>query len=266
MLTAVKRNLSLIGQYFRFNLSSAMEYRGSFWLQVFGMAINNASFVFFWWVAFSKIGNAVAGYTFRDVMFIWAASSSAFGLSRIIFGNVDRISRIIITGELDNYLLQPRNVLVNVAASRTHVSAWGDLLYGYILVFLTNGFSFQGLGLFTLFIVLGGVFMSSTAAIFHTLTFFLGNAERIAGMAFEGMINFCIYPDKIYTGFIRTLIYTAIPAGFVSHIPLQIFRSFNAGTLALLILAALGYAVLAFWLFRLGLKKYESGNLIVTRL
>jgi ABC-2 type transport system permease protein len=266
MLTAVKRNLGLIGHYFKFNLASAMEYRGSFWLQVFGMAINNASFVFFWWVAFSKIGSAVAGYTFSDVMFIWAASSSSFGLSRVLFGNVDKISRIIMTGELDNYLMQPRNVLVNVVASRTQVSAWGDLIYGYILVFLTNGFTFQGLGLFTLFILLGGIFMTATGAIFHSLTFFLGNAERIAGMAFEGLINFCIYPDKIFTGFVRALIYTAIPAGFISHIPLQIFRSFNAGTLALLILAAAGYAALAFWLFHLGLKKYESGNLIITRL
>lgn len=266
MHTAVERHLRLIGQYFKVNLSSAMEYRGSFWLQVFGMAINNASFVFFWWVAFSKIGNAVAGYTFQDVMFIWAAASSSFGLSRVIFGNVDRISRVIMTGELDNYLLQPRNVLLNVACSRTQVSAWGDFVYGYILLVLTNGFSFGGLGLFTLFTVLGGVFMSATAAAFHTLTFLLGNAERIAGMAFEGIINFCIYPDKIFTGFVRTLLYTAIPAGFITHIPLQLFRSFNAGTLALLILAAIGYALLAFWLFHRGLKKYESGNLIVTRL
>ncbi len=266
MRTAVKRNLRLIGRYFTFNLSSAMEYRGSFWLQVFGMAVNNASFVFFWWVAFSKISNDVAGYTFRDVMFIWAAASSAFGLSHIVFGNVTRISRIIMTGELDNYLLQPCNVLLNVAASRTQVSAWGDFVYGYILLMLTNGFDLAGLGLFTLCILLGGIFIASTAAMFHSLTFILGNAERIAGMAFEGLINFCIYPDKIFTGFVRALLYTAIPAGFITHIPLQLYRGFNAGTLALLILAAAGYACLAFWLFRAGLKKYESGNLIVTRL
>lgn len=266
MRTAVSKNLSLIGRYFKFNLASAMEYRGSFWLQVFGMAVNNASFVFFWWVAFSKIGSAVAGYTFRDVMFIWAAASSSFGLCHILFGNVNRISRVIMTGELDNYLLQPRNVLVNVAASRTQVSAWGDFVYGYVLLFLTNGFTLQGMGLFTLCIILGGIFMAATAAVFHTLTFFLGNAERIAGMAFEGIINFCIYPDKIFTGFVRALIYTAIPAGFITHIPLQLFRSFNAGSLALLILAAAAYALLAFWLFHIGLKKYESGNLIVTRL
>lgn len=266
MLTAVKRNLLLIGQYFRFNLSSAMEYRGSFWLQVFGMAISNASFAFFWWVAFGKIGDAVAGYTFRDVMFIWAVSSSAFGLSSVFFGNLGRTSRIIMTGELDNYLLEPRNVLVNVAASRTQVSAWGDFLYGYILLFLTNGFSMKGLVLFALLCLLGGVLISATLAIFHSLTFFLGNAERIAGMAFEGLINFCIYPDKIYTGFVRALLYTAIPAGFISHIPLSIYRSFSAAGLGLLLAAAAGYALLAFLLFHLGLKKYESGNLIVTRL
>lgn len=266
MRMAVRRHLGLIWSYFRLNLSAAMEYRGSFWLQVFGMAINNASFVFFWWVAFSKIGQAVAGYTFGDVMFIWAVTSSAFGFSSVLFGNVNRISRIVMTGELDNYLLQPRNVLVNVAASRTQVSAWGDLIYGYILLALTNGLSFAGVGLFTLFVLLGGVVIASTTALFHSLTFFLGNAERIAGMAFEGLISFCIYPDKIFTGFVRTLIYTAIPAGFISHIPLQLYRSLDWGKLALLMAAAALYAGLAFFVFRAGLKKYESGNLIVTRL
>lgn len=266
MLTAAKRNLCLIGQYFKFNLASAMEYRGSFWLQVFGMAINNASFIFFWWVAFTKIGTAVAGYTFRDIMFIWALSASSFGLSKVLFGNADRLSRIIMTGELDNYLLQPRNVLINVISSRTQVSAWGDLGYGYLLVLLTNGFNLGSLGLFTLFVILGAVFMSAMSAIYHSLTFFLGNAEKLANIAFEGAINFCIYPDRIYTGFVRALIYSAIPAGFITHIPLAVFKSFNAGTLSLLILAAIGYAAFAFWLFHMGLKRYESGNLIVTRL
>ncbi len=266
MPTAVKKNLQLIGLYMKVNLSSAMEYRGSFWLQVFGMAINNASFIFFWWVAFDKIGAAVAGYTFRDVMFIWSLSASSFGLARVIFGNLDRLSRIIVSGELDSALLQPRSVLVNVAASRMQVSALGDLGYGFILVLVTYGFSVRTLVLFALFVLLGGIFMAAMAAMFHSLTFFLGNAEKLAQFAVEGSINFCIYPERIFDGLLRVVLYTAIPAGFIVHVPLQVFQQFHLWKLAALVAAAALYAAFAFWLFRAGLRRYESGNRIVTRL
>ena len=53
MFTEVKKHIKLIFKYFAFNLSALAEYRTSFIVQVFGMALNNASFAFFWWVLFS---------------------------------------------------------------------------------------------------------------------------------------------------------------------------------------------------------------------
>jgi len=56
------------------------------------------------------------------------------GFLHIVFGNVRQFSKIIINGELDTYLLQPKNVYINVHCSRMIVSAWGDFIYGYILL------------------------------------------------------------------------------------------------------------------------------------
>ncbi|NLM45400.1 MAG: hypothetical protein GX200_01170, partial [Firmicutes bacterium] len=68
--------LRLVLLYFKINLASAMEYRSSFFLQAFGMAVSNATFVFFWWIAFKQTGGTIGGYSFNDVMFIWALCSS----------------------------------------------------------------------------------------------------------------------------------------------------------------------------------------------
>lgn len=102
-----------------------MEYRGSFLLQAFGMALSNGSFVFFWWIAFQQIKGTIGGYDFRDVMFIWAAASSAYGASHILFANMNAITRLIATGELDTFLVQPKDTLINLLCARTSLSAWG---------------------------------------------------------------------------------------------------------------------------------------------
>ena len=139
MFTEAKKILKIFGRYFRLNLASQMEYRMSFIVQVFGMVLNNASFIVFWSVAFSTVGGSIAGYGMRDVMFIWGVASSAFGFAYILFCNVGRISQLIITGELDTYLLQPVPVLANILGASTQVSAWGDFIYGWALLFIFWG-------------------------------------------------------------------------------------------------------------------------------
>lgn len=258
--------LQLVGLYFRVNLASAMEYRGSFILQAFGMALSNGTFVFFWWIAFAQIGGHIGGYDFRDVMFIWALTSSAFGFANIIFANMNHITRIIISGELDTFLLQPKNVLVSLLCARTSLSAWGDLAYGFVLMALTQGRDYSAWGMFLAGIVIGGLLMTAISVTAHTATFYLGDASLIGGMALEFVINFCIYPEGIYRGFVRAFMYTIIPASFIVHIPLGLARSFQLHWLFILLAASLLYCCLAYLFFYQGLKRYESGNLIITRM
>jgi len=256
----------LIGLYFRVNLASAMEYRGSFLLQAFGMALSNGTFVFFWWIAFQQIGGRIGGYDFNDVMFIWAAASSAFGVSNILFANMNAITRLIVTGELDTFLLQPKDVLMNLLCARTSLSAWGDLAYGFVLMALTHGGDWQAWGMFLISIVIGGLLMTAVSVSAHTFTFYLGDASLIGGMALEFIINFCIYPEGIYRGFVRVLMLSVIPASFIVHIPLKLARSFNIWMLLLLFGVSAIYCFIAYRFFYRGLKRYESGNLIITRM
>jgi len=115
VVKSLKNIFRLIGLYFKVNLASAMEYRGSFLLQAFGMALSNGSFVFFWWIAFQQIDGTIGGYDFRDVMFIWAVTSSAYGVSNILFANMNAITRLIVSGELDTFLVQPKDTLINLS-------------------------------------------------------------------------------------------------------------------------------------------------------
>jgi len=262
----MRKHLKIFCCYFRLNFASALEYRASFFTQAFGMALSNSSFIFFWWIAFHQIGGAIAGYTFKDVLFIWAVTSSGFGLGTILFANASNITNLIITGELDTFLLQPCNVLMNILCARTSLSAYGDLIYGFIIMFIFYaGNAAAWLWFLTGLIVCGFLLTAITLAA-HTLSFYWGDASFIGQMATEFTVNFSIYPDKIYAPVVRAVMYSVIPAGIAVHIPLRLFRQFSPWLVMAVIVGTVLYCAASGFFFYRGLRRYESGNAIVTKL
>ncbi|MFW5716451.1 MAG: ABC transporter permease [Spirochaetota bacterium] len=262
----MKRLFTLATHYFRFNLSANMAYSASFLIQVFGMALNNCAFIVFWHFLFQRIGGDIAGYGFTDVMFLWALAATGFGMSVVVFGNAHHISRIIYSGELDVYLLQPKPVLPNVLLSRMVISGWGDILYGVLLFGITQQITVTGCLLFLFFSVLMALVVTATRVLYHCLTFLFGNAESFAQLAGELVISFMLYPGSIFRGPTSWILHSLIPAALVAYIPARIFADFRWDTLLIVIGADAVLVALAFLAFRLGLRKYESGNLIGSRM
>lgn len=265
MLTEVRKNLKLIGYYFKFNISSVMEYRVSFLVQSIGMIINNSAFIFFWWILFNNV-NKIGGYGFKDEMMLWAIMSTAFGFSFVIFGNLNQITRMIVNGELDTYLLQPKDPLINILCSKTIVSSWGDTLYGIILFFLIRGFDIKGFLLFILFCITGGIMFSSVLVTIHALSFYTGNTEALATLTSEFLISFSIYPEGIFNNAVKYVLYTIIPVVFMVYIPARVINSFSLGLLLEVCAVAFMWIIIAYTMFYKGLKRYESGNLIINKL
>lgn len=257
--------LRLFGHYVRFNLSAGMEYRASFLTQVLGMALNNASFIVFWLIIFHQLGD-IRGYGFDDVMFLWALSAVGYGMAGVFLGNAGGISRTIMLGELDIYLLQPKPVLPSLLASRMSLPAWGDLLYGIVLYAATQPIAAGPIALFLLFSLLFCLVLASVRVLYHSLTFFLGNAEEFAGTASELVIAFCLYPGSVFEGPATLVLHSLVPAALVAWIPIGLFRSFSWSRLGALVGADALVVGAALALFRLGLRRYESGNRIGARM
>ena len=262
----MKKHMRIFACYFRLNLASALEYRASFLTQAFGMALSNSSFIFFWWVAFGQIGGSIAGYSFEDVLFIWAVASSGFGVAHILFANTSYLTNLIVTGELDAFLLQPCNVLVNVLCAKTSFSSYGDFIYGFIIMVIFHADSAAAWLWFACGVMLCALLLTTISLTAHTLSFFWGDASVIGQMATEFAINFSIYPEKIYAPAIRALMYSVIPVGLAVHMPLRLSRQFSPGMALIALVSAAAYCAAAGWFFYRGLRRYESGNAIVTRM
>ena len=267
------RTLRLLGRYLRVNLAASTAYPIPFAIQVVAMAANNAMFLAFWAILFEAIDAPIAGYTFTDVMFLWAVAAAGFGLGAIVCGNSGHLSRIIFQGDLDVYLAQPKPVLPNLLASRMSVSSWGDLLYGLGLFAVSQPLTGPSIGLFLLFVLLAAAVLVAVRVLYHSLTFLLGNAEDLAGVGSEQIITFSLYPGTIFDGpLVAVVLHTLIPAALVAHLPADLFRAVVRGTgmdwgLLAIIVAGDAALIAAAWaLFALGLRRYESGNRIGARI
>ncbi len=60
----------------------------------------------------------------------------------------------------------------------------------------------------------------------------------------------------------KLILFTLIPAAFMGSLPAEFIRAFTWQTLAELLAGAIAFLIIAVAVFRLGLKRYESGSAI----
>lgn len=263
MSTAVKNQLKVCTLSVRYNIMREMLNRVTFLTNIGFMILNNASFIVQWVILF-HIKDDLGGYRMSDVMLLWGLAASSYGLSRILFARAFSLPDLIINGKLDAYLVQPKNVLLSVLTSATNTSAIGDLIYGFLVVCL---FCF-GIGrilLFTLFTITGAVIVTAFALLMGSLSFWFVKADALGDNMVNCMISFSTYPDGIFQGTARFLLYNIIPVGMAIYQPIHIMVQFDIKSL----LTVLGYTLLisaaAVFVFYRGLRRYSSSNLMEVR-
>jgi ABC-2 type transport system permease protein len=101
--------------------------------------------------------------------------------------------------------------------------------------------------------------------LWQSLSFWLGNAEGLATQMWNALITFATYPASLFQGLVRVLLFTLLPAGFLSYIPVQLLRQFDPAWFAAEVAVAVGALTVAVWVFYRGLRRYESGNLLILR-
>ena len=258
------KTFRLVAGYLRHNLMSAMAYRGAFLLQVFGMLLNDVMLLFFWAVLFSHFP-ALRGWTLRDVVTLYAIVALGFGLATVVCGNSGRVAHIIASGDLDYYLALPADPLVHLLVSRTSMPSWGDALFGVIVYLVAAPERWTTLPLFLLLGVFSGLIFVAFSVIAGALAFWIGQSQDLAMQLRNALLTFGLYPVDIFPGLVRVLLYTLIPAAFVGSIPALLLAEFHWARLVGLLLVTVTLLLVARGIFSLGLRRYESGNLVTVR-
>ncbi len=245
-------------------LKAAMEYRWSFLSQILFMALNDLFLLFFWWAIFERFGS-LGEWKMQDMLLLYAVGTSAFGLCVGLFGNVLHLARQISHGQLDAVLSMPPDPMLNLLVSGMNVAAYGDLLFGITLYAIVGDTSAFGWAIFGSVIVLGATVMLGFFLATQSLSFFIGSAEGLAELLSNALVTFSLYPPGIFSGWTRFVLYTAVPAGFMTHLPVELIRDFSLPGLLLLTVAATTSLLVGRVVFQAGLRRYESGSLMVAR-
>lgn len=264
MLQEVKNQIKVTLKTIKYGLMRQMINKTSFVMNIVFMILNNASFIIQWLVIYS-LREDVGGYTFNQVLLLWAVAASTYGLSRFIFKKAFSLSELITNGKLDSFLVQPKNVLISAITTELDVSAIGDILYGYIIL-IVSGTSLIKFLLFTIFSITGAIIIVDIAVILGSLSFWFGNSDMIADTGNSLMTNFATYPDGIFKGVTRIIILTIIPMGITAYFPVWIMTEFNLLLFITIVVATVVATCITFLFFYRGLRRYSSSNLMISKI
>jgi ABC-2 type transport system permease protein len=255
------RELKFLFAVWKANLQSVMEYRISFLMQVIGMMLNNFIYFAIWIVFFDRFKD-VRGWGINDMYVTFGVLASSFGLVSLFFGNTFMLGDIINNGRLDYYLSLPRPVLLHAVSSRMISSGMGDFTYGFISYAISGQFTWDGLLRFILAILLAAVVFASFLILINSVAFWTGIVSSFTNMMVNAMLTFGIYPYSLFDNYAKLILFTVVPAALMGAIPAELIAQFTWQTLARLLLGAMIFLGLAISVFRLGLKRYESGSAI----
>ncbi len=264
MLMEVKNQFKVSFLTIKYALIREMLNKTTFITNVIFMVLNNASFIIQWIVLYS-LRSDIGGYTFKQVLLLWGMASGTYGFAHFFFRKAFSLSDTINNGKLDSFLVQPKNVLISVIASDIETSALGDLIYSFIML-IVYGFSIPNFLLFSLFIICGGLIITSISVILSSLSFWFNKTDMIANTGNSLMVNFATYPDGIFKGIVKALLFTLIPVGITTFIPVHVITEFNFNLFIIVILVTVIFVTLAFLIFFRGLRRYSSSNLMIARI
>ena len=261
----VKNHLKLIFDYYKLNVKKEWKYKASFFMQIIMMILNDLFFIIQWVIIFALIDN-IGGYGFNETMLLWAIAAGGYGVSHAFFGGAWNIKDIVYEGKLDVYLTQPKSVLLNVACSNTEIGAMGDILYSFIVLPII-GAPWHWYLIMVPAIIMSGLIYVSSYVVYVSLCFYIKRGDAVA-KSVEGTLNKAgNYPPSIFTGIAKWLFFTIIPTFFFTFVPSQyFFLTPNIWWIIGGVTVTALWVILAFVFFKIGLKKYNSGNLMGGRL
>jgi len=264
-MNTLRAYFTLLGGYMRVNWRSSLEYRTNFLFEILLSLLEVGMYLFYWNVFFS-ISGGIAGISYAQLVALVAFNHIIYGGADTLMGNhVWEASESIVKGQLDLFLVQPKSAIFQLFFSGAQPLRAIQVVTGAVVYFIVIPPTLHNILLFLFGFLVGTSIFSSWIVIIHALTFRLGNSVVIYKLM-SVILHFAKKPANIFSFAVRFVLYTIIPAAYLGTIQAgQVFDP-DAKILALLAFLAIVSPMLAAYLFRRGMRRYESGNLVGVRM
>lgn len=92
-----------------------------------------------------------------------------------------------------------------------------------------------------------------------SLSFFVGRSEG-GELGFHAILLLGSYPVDIFAGVAKVVLFTVVPAAFVSSVPARLIDSFDVARAVKLAVVSSAFASAGWAVFHLGLRRYAAGS------
>lgn len=245
------------------NLRLSMVSRIAFLMAILITVIKQILFLVGWNFFFKKY-QMVQGWNFDSMLLMYGTVCFAIGFVEAFLYGLRELPKIIDSNQLDTFLLQPKNIILNLALSRGDMAAVGEMIAGLILI----GYSGYFLTTFPeiiLILAMSVLFIFSLFLYLGCIAFFTRDANEFIRELSLNAIIMATQPNIAYRGALKMLTLTILPVAFLSFFPIEYLRTKVLDYLFFALMGNIVFFIIACWLFNKGLKRYESGNMIIFR-
>ncbi len=264
-MTSLRSYIDLLRGYMTVNWRSALEYRVNFIFEMFLSVLEVGMYLFYWKMFFS-ISGGVQGTTFEQIAALVAFNHVIYAGADMLMGNhVWDTVDLIITGQLDVFLTQPKSPVFQLFFSGAQPMRGIQVVVGTILYFSFLPPTLYHVGMYLFGFVVGAAIFSSWVIAIHSVTFLLGNSVVIYKLL-SVILHFAKKPANIFSFAVRFVLYTVIPAAYLGSVQAEQLAAPDARWIVGLTLLAIVSPIAATRIFRRAMRRYESGNLIGVRM
>jgi len=267
IVQTIFQELSVARYSVRKRIANEAALKASFALQVFGMMLNNTSLLLVWVWFFQAFGE-VNRWSVAETVAFQGFAALVYGLAFGFGDGVRALPQRVHFGTFDNLLLTPRNLYVRIVTDRVKTSAFGDMVYGVILLGIY--FVIADLSIVQILLAVGTIIpavliMVNVTLIASLLAFIFPDAQALADDVFEIFLSPSLYPAALYEGVLRFIFLFGIPSLAIGGLPVEIVRDVSMGWFAVVWGLAIFWTILANALLSRAVRRYESGNLVAAR-
>ena len=244
-------------------IKARMQYRADFIISSIGMFFTSLATLAVFWVLFKSIPD-LAGWTFMEMVFIYAFYMIAISPMQILFDQIWWLRYDVQQGTFLKYYFRPLNMMFYYMSERFDLKGITQLVLGIgLLIYASLQLSlfWSPLKLILLVITLfsAALVLIAIVVLASCATFWVVNSFPVLNLAWK-LREFAPYPMSIFDGAFRFTFTFILPIGFVAFYPSQLFlRPQEVSPLIYFSpLVGIGLFALTYWVWTLGVNHYTG--------
>ena len=255
-------------RYYRFkwrvNVENQKALRWNFMLQAISIVINNSTF-FVIWLLFSQTLGVVNGWGMPQITGALSFGLLTIGCMDTIFGSVQSLKEMVPTGSFDALLTKPKNLYLRVISQDFTPSGTGDFLQGLIgTIVYCYWIKADWTDILCLLIMLPPSLVAMISFLYtcDCLIFWLPQTPIVSTALMDLMFLPLTQPISLVRGGLRFFYLIGVPVLLVGGLPVEAVTYHRYDLIALSYAISGAWLVFSLWIFKVSVRRYESGNVI----